>query len=80
MIPISHAFPAAPPDAVTVFPDHLEVTVGGVPPINVRTAKLKESEERPCRRGTWYKTPRTPYSPDLDFCLAERGWPIRSAA
>jgi hypothetical protein len=22
-------------DAVTVFPDHLEVTVGGVPPINV---------------------------------------------
>jgi hypothetical protein len=30
--------------------------------------------------GTWYKTPRTPYSPDLDFCLAERGWPIRSAA
>ena len=33
-------------DSVTVFPDHLEVTVGGAPPLNVLYSEvgLKESQ------------------------------------
>ena len=40
-------------DSVTVFPDHLEIRVGGAPPLNVLYSEvgLKESGERPCRRG-----------------------------
>jgi Recombinase zinc beta ribbon domain/Recombinase len=41
-------------DAVTVFPDHLEVTVGGAPPINVLYGEvgLKESENVRVGGGT----------------------------
>jgi len=30
--------------------------------------------------GTRYKNPRSPYGPDLDFCLSERSWTISRAA
>ena len=54
-------------DSVTVFPDHLEVTVGGAPPLNVLYSEvgLKESENVRVGGGTWYKTPRRVGSADL---------------
>jgi hypothetical protein len=47
-------------DVVTVFPDHLEVTVGGAPPLNVLYSEvgLKESENVGVGRGS--STPGLP--------------------
>jgi hypothetical protein len=39
-----------------------------------------EGSNSPCRRGDLVQNPRTPYSPDLDFCLSERFWEINPAA
>ena len=41
-------------DSVTVFPDHLEVTVGGAPPLNVLYSEvgLKESDNVRVGGGT----------------------------
>lgn len=43
-------------DSITVFPDHLEVTVGGAPPLNFLYSEvgLQGVGEPPCRRGVSY--------------------------
>ncbi len=47
-------------DSVTVFPDHLEVKVGGAPPLNVLYSEvgLKESENVRVGGGTRTRGPR----------------------
>ena len=55
-------------DAVTVFPDHLEVTVAGAPPLNVLYSEvgLKESETvRACRRAEVYSAPTAVFRTEL---------------
>jgi len=69
-------------DAVFFFPDHLEVSVAAAPRLNIALSEvgMKGVSTVGVGGGTRYKTPRTPYSPDQDFCLAERLWAISRRA